>query len=47
MIAAEIGEVNGKKILLPRAKIATADLPNGLRERGAHIDDVPLYNVKR
>ena len=33
-IAAEIGEVNGKKILLPRAKIATADLPNGLRERG-------------
>jgi uroporphyrinogen III methyltransferase/synthase len=44
-IAAEIGEVNGKKILLPRAKIATADLPNGLRERGAHIDDVPLYNT--
>ena len=45
MIAAEIGEVNGKKILLPRAKIATADLPNGLRERGAHIDDVPLYDT--
>ena len=44
-IAAEIGEVNGKKILLPRAKIATADLPNGLRERGAHIDDVPLYDT--
>ena len=44
-IAAEIWEVNGKKILLPRAKIATADLPNGLRERGAHIDDVPLYNT--
>ena len=44
-IAAEIGEVNGKKILLPRAKIATADLPNSLRERGAHIDDVPLYNT--
>ena len=44
-IAAEIWEVNGKKILLPRAKIATADLPNGLRERGAHIDDVPLYDT--
>ena len=44
-IAAEIGEVNGKKILLPRAKIATADLPNGLREKGAHIDDVPLYDT--
>ena len=44
-IAAEIGDVNGKKILLPRAKIATADLPNGLRERGAHVDDVPLYDT--
>ena len=44
-IAAEIGEVNGKKILLPRAKIATADLPNSLRKRGAHTDDVPLYDT--
>ena len=44
-IAAEIEAVNGKKILLPRAKIATADLPNGLCERGAHIDDVPLYHT--
>ena len=44
-IAAEIEDVNGKKILLPRAKIATADLPDGLRERGAHVDDVPLYDT--
>ena len=44
-IAAEIEDVNGKKILLPRAKIATAHLPNGLRERGAHVDDVPLYDT--
>jgi len=44
-IAAEIGDVNGKKILLPRAKIATADLPNGLREKGAQVDDVPLYDT--
>ena len=44
-IAAEMGDVNGKKILLPRAKIATADLPNGLGEKGAVIDDVPLYNT--
>ena len=43
VIAAEIEDVNGKKILLPRAKIATDDLPNGLRERGALVDDVPLY----
>ena len=44
-VAAEIGNVRDKKILLPRAKIATADLPNGLRERGALIDDIPLYDT--
>ena len=44
-ITAEIEDISGKKILLPRAKIATADLPNGLRERGAHVDDVPLYDT--
>ncbi len=44
-IAADIEDVSGKKILLPRAKIATADLPDGLRERGAHVDDVPLYDT--
>lgn len=45
VIATEIEDVNGKKILLPRAKIATADLSNGLRERGAYVDDVPLYDT--
>ena len=44
-IAAEIGGISGKKILLPRAKIATADLPKGLRDRGAHVNDVPLYDT--
>ncbi|MDE0689635.1 MAG: uroporphyrinogen-III C-methyltransferase [Candidatus Poribacteria bacterium] len=44
-IASEMRDVNGKKILLPRAKIATADLPNGLREKGAHVNDVPLYDT--
>ena len=44
-IAAEIGGISGKKILLPRAKIATADLPNGLRKKGAHVDNVPLYDT--
>ena len=44
-IATEIGDVSGKKILLPRAKIATADLPNGLHEKGAQVDDVPLYDT--
>ncbi len=44
-IAAEITGVNEKKILLPRAKIATAGLPNGLREKGAIVDDVALYDT--
>ena len=44
-IAAEIEDVYRKKILLPRAKIAAAALPEGLRERGAHVDDVPLYDT--
>ena len=44
-IAAEIEDIGGKKILLPRAKIATADLPKGLRDRGAHVNDVPLYDT--
>lgn len=45
IIAAEIADVSGKKILLPRAKIATAALPDGLRARGALVDDVPLYDT--
>ena len=44
-IAAEMEDVAGKRILLPRAKIATAALPKGLREKGAHVDDVPLYDT--
>ena len=44
-IAAEMENVSGKKILLPRAKIATADLPNGLREKGAVVDDISLYDT--
>ena len=45
VIAAEMEDVRGKKILHPRAKIATADLPNGLREKGAIVDDIALYNT--
>ena len=45
-IAAEMENVSGKKILLPRAKIATADLPNGLREKGAAVvDDISVYDT--
>ena len=45
IIATEMEDVDGKRILLPRAKIATADLPNGLREKGGRVDDLPLYDT--
>lgn len=45
VVATEIEDVQGKKILLPRAKIATADLPNTLHKRGAYVDDIPLYDT--
>ena len=45
VVAAEIENVQGKRILLPRAKIATADLPNILHQRGANVDDIPLYDT--
>ena len=44
-IAAELDNVHGQKILLPRAKIAPDDLPNSLREKGAIVDDIPVYDT--
>ncbi len=45
VIAKELKNVEGKNILLPRAKIATADLPKGLRKRGANVHDVAIYDT--
>ena len=45
VVAAEIENVNEKKVLLPRAKIAPADLPNALRHKGASVDDLPIYDT--
>ncbi|MYF98410.1 uroporphyrinogen-III C-methyltransferase [Candidatus Poribacteria bacterium] len=45
IVASEIVDVDGKNILLPRAKIGTSDLPKILRERGAHVDDVSIYDT--
>ena len=45
VVAAEIEDVQGKTILLPRAKIATPDLPNGLRKRGARVEEIPIYDT--
>ena len=40
------GELDGKKILLPRAEIARKVLPDSLREAGAVVDDVPVYSTQ-
>jgi uroporphyrinogen-III synthase len=44
-ILAEIGDVSGKRILLPRADIAREALAEGLRERGATVDELAAYRT--
>ena len=45
IVAAELEGVRGQKILLPRASIAADDLPNGLHDRGAIVDTIPIYET--
>ena len=45
VVAAELEGVKGQKILLPRASIAADDLPNGLQDRGAVVDVIPIYET--
>lgn len=44
-ILAEIGDVAGQRILLPRADIARQALVEGLRARGAEVDQVAVYRT--
>jgi len=44
-IAAGLGNLRGKRILLPRANIASKRLPILLRERGATVDEVTAYRT--
>ena len=44
-IALEIYDIRDKKVLLPRAKIATEELPETLKERGAIVDNLLLYDT--
>ena len=44
-ILAEIGDLAGKRILLPRADIARAALAVGLRELGALVDEIAVYRT--
>jgi uroporphyrinogen III methyltransferase/synthase len=45
-IVAGLGDVNGKRILLPRANIARRNLPEMLKARGAHVEDIAAYQTK-
>ncbi len=38
-------KIEGEKVLIPRAKVARDVLPIGLREMGAEVDIVPLYET--
>lgn len=40
-----LGHVTGQRILLPRAKIGRQEIVEMLRERGAVVDDIPLYDT--
>ena len=44
-IAAGLGGLQGKRILLPRADIASKKLPLLLREKGASVDEVVAYQT--
>lgn len=44
-IVRDIGDGNGKHILLPRADIARENLARDLRERGAIVDEVVAYRT--
>ena len=44
-LPAELKSVTGQNILVPRAKVASHELPNGLRERGAIVDVIPIYDT--
>ncbi len=38
-------DLEGQRVLLPRADLAGRDLPQGLRERGALVDDIAVYRT--
>lgn len=44
-IAAGVGEVNGKRILLPQAAIARPRLAEQLTSQGACVDAIPVYQT--
>ena len=44
-LAAGLGDLSGQKVLLPRAKIGRPQIVELLREQGAFVDDIALYDT--
>jgi uroporphyrinogen III methyltransferase/synthase len=44
-IARGLGDVSGRRVLLPRADIASERLPDLLRKRGARVEEVVAYRT--
>jgi uroporphyrinogen III methyltransferase/synthase len=44
-LLAQLGEVAGRRILLPRAQAALGELPDGLRELGATVTELAIYET--
>lgn len=44
-IVEQIGDVRGRRVLLPRADIAREALAEGLRQKGASVDEVDAYRT--
>jgi len=45
-IAQEIGDIEGKRILLPRSQLADAALPKALEAKGAVVTSLVLYDTE-
>lgn len=44
-LVAGLGDLSGKKVLFPRAKIGRSHIVELLRQQGATVDEIPLYNT--
>jgi len=46
-LAAGLDDMSGRRVLLPRARIGRPQIVTLLREQGAAVDDIPLYDTVR
>lgn len=44
-LAAGLGKMREQRILLPRSRLGRAEMVTTLRQGGAHVDDIPLYDT--